>query len=117
MKKEFSAGDSFVCECSADYCDTVERHGSFNSHQILEYTSSQNDSRFLKTVLDMAEKPMGKKPNFYDLSFITSLTPHSRKCTMFIKNVLEFNGFDVTTQPRNQSCTTNILRYITTKAS
>ncbi|XP_022106205.1 glucosylceramidase-like [Acanthaster planci] len=56
-QKYFQGGSSFVCECSADYCDTVERHGNIQPNEIVEYSSSRDTHRFSKTVLAMNEHP------------------------------------------------------------
>ncbi|XP_038044272.1 lysosomal acid glucosylceramidase-like [Patiria miniata] len=52
-KKYFDGNSSFVCECSANYCDTVERHAELKPDEVIEYSSSKDGDRFTKTILAM----------------------------------------------------------------
>ena len=51
QRRDFPEATSFVCECSASYCDTIERDAKPRSGQYAVYTSSKDGDRFQRQLL------------------------------------------------------------------
>ncbi|XP_071785390.1 lysosomal acid glucosylceramidase-like [Asterias amurensis] len=51
QRRDFPEATSFVCECSASYCDTIERDAKPRSGQYVVYTSSKDGDRFQRQLL------------------------------------------------------------------
>ena len=65
-RRVFDGGSSFVCMCSANYCDTVERHGTLKPDDVVGYSSSKSGHRFSKTVLTVDREPRGRTDSWHD---------------------------------------------------
>lgn len=54
--QDFPGTNSFVCVCSAGYCDTVEDYEPLGSGTFAVYTSTQTGDRLTKRVYDISKK-------------------------------------------------------------
>ncbi|XP_022106202.1 glucosylceramidase-like [Acanthaster planci] len=67
-RKYFPLTTSYVCECSATYCDTIQRVEDIPANSFVCVTSTKDEQRFTKS-----QYPIASKPNITDKQMVLTV--------------------------------------------